>query len=331
MLPPSGSGPPLESMTEEEAPVTAKPPRIVFFGMRCQFSAIVLETLVAHGCVIAGVLLAGDSGEGSRGDLPLANRYARPGTVEAIAKDAGIPLRIAAVNVVDALDHWRPDAIAVACFPRRLPAKALSLPRLGALNVHPALLPRHRGPAPLFWTFHAGDRLAGVTVHLMTDRLDAGPIVAQTAVEVPFGTDGAEFEASLAVIGGNLLAEAIARRHAGDLEAVPQIEAEANSQGFPTEADVRIGTDRSGRWVFSFVRGITSLGFAATIHIETAGEQILVDHVHSYTPGARLDAPIMRNIETVSIQFLDGICEFSVKELRKTIMPVIDTGNPRVR
>jgi len=304
MLPPSGSGPPLESMTEEEAPVTAKPPRIVFFGMRCQFSAIVLETLVAHGCVIAGVLLAGDSGEGSRGDLPLANRYARPGTVEAIA---------------------------VACFPRRLPAKALSLPRLGALNVHPALLPRHRGPAPLFWTFHAGDRLAGVTVHLMTDRLDAGPIVAQTAVEVPFGTDGAEFEASLAVIGGNLLAEAIARRHAGDLEAVPQIEAEANSQGFPTEADVRIGTDRSGRWVFSFVRGITSLGFAATIRIETAGEQILVDHVHSYTPGARLDAPIMRNIETVSIQFLDGICEFSVKELRKTIMPVIDTGNPRVR
>ena len=66
--------------------MTANPPRIVFFGMRCRFSAIVLETLVEQGCALTGVLLAGEPGETAAGDLPLTTRYVRPGTIEAIAK-----------------------------------------------------------------------------------------------------------------------------------------------------------------------------------------------------------------------------------------------------
>ena len=77
------------------------------------------------------------------------------------------------------------DAITVACFSRKLPASVLRLPRLGCLNVHPSLLPAHRGPDPLFWIYHDGDETGGVTIHLMDEGFDTGPIVLRETVPCP--------------------------------------------------------------------------------------------------------------------------------------------------
>jgi methionyl-tRNA formyltransferase len=138
-----------------------------------------------------------------------------------IAKRAGIPLlfvaSIRSPAVVAELARLRPDAIAVACFPGRLPPSLLDLPPLGALNVHPSLLPRDRGPSPLFWAFHRGDDATGVTVHLMEETLDTGPIVRQWAVAIAEGRRLSDLEFELATLGGQLLVDALLARASGDL------------------------------------------------------------------------------------------------------------------
>ena len=80
------------------------------------------------------------------------------------------------------LRAYAPDLVLCWGFPWRIPLAALQVPRLGAVNCHPAMLPRHRGPIPLAWAFRDGDGQYGVTWHRMDAELDTGPILAQATV-----------------------------------------------------------------------------------------------------------------------------------------------------
>src|SRR5579884_2994244 len=76
------------------------------------------------------------------------------------------------------------DILIVASYGRLLPATVLALPHQGCLNLHPSLLPRHRGPSPIPAAILAGDSETGVTVIEMVMRMDAGPIVAQRSLPI---------------------------------------------------------------------------------------------------------------------------------------------------
>ena len=80
------------------------------------------------------------------------------------------------------LRAYAPDLVVCWGFPWRIPLAALQVPRLGSINCHPALLPRHRGPIPLAWAFRDGDGQYGVTWHRMDAQLDTGPVLAQATV-----------------------------------------------------------------------------------------------------------------------------------------------------
>jgi methionyl-tRNA formyltransferase len=99
----------------------------------------------------------------------------------------------AGLNVLFARDKFaiapllrglEPDVVLCSGFPWKLPQAALDVPRLGAVNQHPALLPRHRGPLPMAWTLREGDREFGITWHRMDAELDTGPLLAQTTVPI---------------------------------------------------------------------------------------------------------------------------------------------------
>ena len=81
----------------------------------------------------------------------------------------------------------RPDVICIAGYPWLLRGEIIASPPALTLNVHAALLPRHRGPLPLFWIYHQDDRETGVTVHAVTDRADAGDIFDQERFPLPRG------------------------------------------------------------------------------------------------------------------------------------------------
>jgi methionyl-tRNA formyltransferase len=98
-----------------------------------------------------------------------------------------------------------PDLGCIATLPWLLPTAALEIPRYGIINLHPSLLPRHRGPAPFLWTYYHDDRETGVTVHTATGRADAGPIIGQEKFDLPRGYEVGRLHEESARLGAKLL------------------------------------------------------------------------------------------------------------------------------
>ncbi|WP_241666933.1 formyltransferase family protein [Muricoccus nepalensis] len=102
-----------------------------------------------------------------------------------------------------------------------LSAETLALAPKGGINVHPSLLPRHRGPIPTFWAGLEGNGAHGVTVHRLVPRIDAGAVLAQRAVPLPPGTTVSAAARLLHEAAVPLAAEALARLATGDAEERP--------------------------------------------------------------------------------------------------------------
>ncbi len=103
-----------------------------------------------------------------------------------------------------------------------MPGALLARPEHGALNLHPSLLPRHRGASPVAATILAGDRQAGVTLMCMDEGLDTGPVVAQVAVSLDGAETAPQLEAWLAAEGAELLRSTIGDWLAGRRQVRPQ-------------------------------------------------------------------------------------------------------------
>jgi methionyl-tRNA formyltransferase len=197
-----------------------------------------------------------------------------------------------------------PEVICVACFPRVLPPALLALPRFGCLNLHPSLLPAHRGPAPLFWAFRAGETRTGVTVHIMDERIDAGDLLFQKSLEIPEGITGAALEESCAAEGAGLMVDAVRSLLGGGPVRRPQNEAEASYESWPTLADLEVPVTRPARWAFNFIRGAGDW-YPLTI---VAGERrIRVRRVIAWTPTDELGAPYHVSGGEAWVRFSPGV------------------------
>jgi methionyl-tRNA formyltransferase len=127
--------------------------------------------------------------------------------------DILMPARRAAIAPL--LESVRPDLVVCMGFPWKIPPAALAVPRLGWINGHPSLLPRHRGPVPVAWTIRNGEEEFGVTFHRMDAELDTGPILAQKALPVGELCEPEEFYGRMGPAVGEVLADALANLAAG--------------------------------------------------------------------------------------------------------------------
>ncbi len=145
------------------------------------------------------------------------------------ALELGIPVAQPATlrnsNVVAELAGFEPDVIVVAAYGRILPPDVLGLPRFGCLNLHPSLLPRHRGPSPVVSAILAGDETTGVTLMLLDEGMDTGPIIAQRQRPVYWHDDANSLTATLFADGVDLLNECLPGWLAGAIHASPQDDA----------------------------------------------------------------------------------------------------------
>jgi methionyl-tRNA formyltransferase len=186
------------------------------------------------------------------------------------------------------LQRLRPDLVCVATFPDLLPASVLAIPRLGALGLHPSLLPRHRGPAPLFWTYFDDDAEAGITVFWMNAGEDSGDIVFQDAIPLPRGRPGPDLYGEVARRGAALLARAVAAAGSNDAPRVAQDAAGATREPAPTEGTWRIDFDIWGaERVWHFLRGVQPRGGVLS---DARGRLVL----HGAVRGYRLEPPAGR-------------------------------------
>lgn len=164
----------------------------------------------------------------------IASRGGRisPTPVKEIAVERGILVRTPAslrpAEVAAELAAWGAEAFVVVAYGKLLPPQVLAIPRLGVLNLHPSLLPRHRGPSPVATAILEGDRRTGVTVMLLDEGMDTGPLLAQSE-PVPIEADMTRTGLSdrLFKLGAELLAGTLERYVAGDVAARPQDESEA--------------------------------------------------------------------------------------------------------
>jgi len=198
--------------------------KIVLFGTSTRYSLLAFEELATHELVVA-VVLSGPSRRGLR-DLLRCRRLKSP--LESAAHARMIPvIRLTDANepaVGDRLCSLRPDLICIATFPRLIPPKIIALAPLGAINVHPSLLPRHRGPLPLFWTYHADDRMSGVTVHHASQVFDAGDIILQESFPLPRAYPATMLNADVGRRGAVLLRYAVRALASGPASRVVQDE-----------------------------------------------------------------------------------------------------------
>ena len=143
----------------------------------------------------------------------------------AVASIASLPVltprRLRAPDAIDEVRSFAPDLIVLADYGQIVPSELLEL-RHGALNLHPSLLPRHRGASPIPAAILAGDALTGVTLMRMDAGLDTGPIVAQTRWALDGTETAPELEAGLADEAAALLDRSLEPYLRGSLVPVPQ-------------------------------------------------------------------------------------------------------------
>ena len=118
----------------------------------------------------------------------------------------------------DALDALEPDAIVVVAYGEILTPDVLDIPRLGAVNVHFSILPRWRGAAPVARAILEGDEVTGVTVMLMDEGLDTGPVLRTAETSIAPDEDAGTLGARLAELGAPLLVEVLRGLDDGSVE-----------------------------------------------------------------------------------------------------------------
>lgn len=101
------------------------------------------------------------------------------GLIDAIPADVDLLVPSSTRGLAQALPGYRPDLIICNGFPWKLPRSVLEIPRLGAVNIHPSLLPQYRGPLPVHWAIRNGDAEIGLTFHWMDEGFDSGRIILQ--------------------------------------------------------------------------------------------------------------------------------------------------------
>ncbi len=210
--------------------------RLVFMGSP-QFAVPPLEHLLASKYRVAAVYTQPDRPAGRGRGLTAS-------PLKQLAQVRGLtvvqPASFKAAGVIEQLKALAPDVIVVAAFGQILPRAVLELPKLGCLNIHPSLLPRYRGASPVASAILAGDDFSGVTIMLMDQGLDTGPLLARAQIPVSFRDSTGSLTAKLAWLGAGLLGEVLVGWERGELTPRPQDEAGASYSGPITKEEGEI-------------------------------------------------------------------------------------------
>lgn len=254
--------------------MSEKTPLFAFFGTP-HFSVVVLDALEAHGMLPALIITAPDKPQG-RGLEVL------PSPTKQWALDRGIdvltPATLKDEQFIAELGNTEWDVFVVAAYNKLIPKAILEMPKHGCLNVHPSLLPKLRGPSPALSAILLDERITGVSIMLMDEKMDEGPVVAQARIaleEDAWPPKGSEFEDLLAQEGGNLLAETLPFWIKGQITPEKQNDGEATFSHKFSSKDAEIDLNGNARTQFLKIRAFDK-NPRAFYMAEKGGKQIRV-------------------------------------------------------
>lgn len=222
--------------------------KIFFFGTPA-FSVPALEALADAGYQLRIV---------TREDKPVGRGlHLAPPAVKVAAQRLGIPFeqprRLDGAFLRRAAS-WHPDAAVLAAYGKLIRPDLLALPMHGFVNVHPSLLPRHRGASPVAATILAGDAVTGVTLLCLDEGLDTGPILAQEEMALQGNETCGELTAKLASRGARLLVRTLPAFLRGEIRPLPQDASRATSTELLTKDSGKIDWSKPAAAIERMVR-----------------------------------------------------------------------------
>lgn len=164
----------------------------------------------------------------------------------------------------EAIESSRPDAIVVVAYGELLPPAVLDVPALGTINLHFSLLPRWRGAAPVQRAILGGDETTGVSVMLLDEGLDTGPVLMARQEAIRPGDDAGSLGSRLAEVGAPLVVDALRALVGGTAAPVPQGDAGVTSAVKPQPEERRIDWQDPADAVVRRVRGFAPIPGATT-------------------------------------------------------------------
>ena len=210
--------------------------RVVFMGTPAYVSPVLQALVSARGVETIAVYTPPDRprGRGRSPQLP-------PVKEQALALQLPVyqPASLRSSRVQEELAGLHPDVIVVAAYGRLLPTPVLNTAPHGCLNLHPSLLPRYRGPSPIVSAILDGETRTGVTLMLLDEGMDTGPIIAQKEFAIPPEANSETLTGQLFLEGAGLLMENLAPWVEGDLTAAPQDDAGASVTSLVEREDGR--------------------------------------------------------------------------------------------
>lgn len=227
--------------------------RVVFMGTP-DFAVPSLRALAGMEEVeIVGVFTQPDRpvGRGHKLEMPPVKREALENGLNVLQFE-----RVRRQEGLDAMRALKPDLVVTAAFGQILSRKLLDVPRMGTMNVHASLLPRHRGAAPINWCLIQGERVTGVTTMLTDAGLDTGDMLLKREVEIGENETAGELTERLAQVGADLLVETVRRYAAGEIVPEKQNENEMTYEPLLTKELGKIDWKQDAQAIANLVRGV---------------------------------------------------------------------------
>ncbi len=260
--------------------------RLIFFGT-AEFAVPSLQALVRAGHEVVLVVTAPSrpSGRGLR---------VKPGPVEVAARElncsVALPEDPNALRFAEQLSGYQPEIAVLVAYRFILRQNLLAVPKRGFINVHPSLLPRYRGAAPIQRAIMAGERQTGVSIIQLVRAVDAGDIIAQQAVAIGPDETAGELAGRLAELGAELLVKVLARMAEGPILVTAQDPSLATSAPRLTKADRRVNWHESAAQIHNRIRGLAPEPAAVSLfrgrRLLLLGSQLISnDTVADYAPG----------------------------------------------
>ena len=179
--------------------------------------------------------------------------------VKEVALDAHFPVhqpeKIRAPEVQQLLEKLAPDVIVIIAYGQIIPARLLSIPKYGWINLHASLLPKYRGAAPINWAIAGGETRTGLTTMRIDAGMDTGDILLHREMEIEPDETAPQLAARMSEAGAPLMEETLRGLAAGTIAPCPQNQAEATPAPMLKKEDGRIDWHRPAQEIYNRMRG----------------------------------------------------------------------------
>ena len=245
-----------------------KETKIIFWGTP-EFALPSLKALIKSGYNTVAVVTNPDEPVGRK-------QIITPPPVKTLAQKHKVailqPVSLKDTNFIK--DMPETDLFVVAAYGKIIPKEILDIPKLGALNIHPSLLPRWRGPSPIQYTILQGDTEAGVTIIKMDELMDHGPAIAASSFQLPASSKQTykELHDKLAQLGAELLLTTLPKYLRGEIIPTPQNDSRATYSKILKKDDGRITWSRPAVDIERMIRAFNP--WPSTWTLWPSGEKI---------------------------------------------------------